>query len=356
MSLPAEPSLGKAPARIEAPKFEEGKPYVDIFDEADRAIGKGKDRIASARKPYDSAIREARGDLEENKRKSVFRAMIDAGVAAMQAGGPSRDPASGDFMSIAGASVGQYVASLDRDKEYQQRLKDKIASYNIAGSESELRVEDYFRQLGGQSATAQNAFNTNQTNTRNQYNMGAAELGARQRGDDMQYDSIGRQLAVQLRGQNIDATLKQAALDQAAAGGVDPKLSLEAATKAGTEAMRAYEMYLTNSGYKEATGDQRAAILEEAQAQYVGVYAQQLHQNMLSLGMSFDFNQVLDRTQSNARGIAAAVSTQPDMNNPQGPGIKTTSFPGAPKAGKPPAGNVIGGDSYLAPPSFSGSY
>lgn len=331
--LPPEPSLGKLPDRINALPFEPGKDYIDPLSAADRAIEGGKDRIASARRPYDAAVREARGDLEENKRKSVFRAMIDAGVAAMQAGGPSRDPASGDFMSIAGASVGQYVASLDRDKEYQQRLKDKIASYNIAGSESELRVEDYFRQLGVQSAGQENNFNSNKAAMQNQYNLTSTGMLVDQRQQDMTYEAIGKQMAVQLRGQNIDAVLKQAALDQAATGGVDPKLSLEAATKAGDAALRAYELFLSNSGYKEESDEaRRAAIMEQAQAQYVGVYAQQLQQNMSSLGMEFDFDQVLGRTQNNAKGIAQAA----DMEGAKG------GAPATPKYSSPYAPTVSG--------------
>lgn len=344
--LPPEVKLGKLPDRVQMPDFKPGAEYVDPFAEADRAIEKGSDRIAAARKPYDAAIRETRGDLEENKRKSFFRAMIDAGVAAMQAGGPSRDPASGDFMSIAGASIGQYVQSLDKDKEYQQRLKDKIASYNIAGSESELRVEDAFRQMGVQNASQQNQRNGVLMQAENNYNIAKTSSETDQRGQDINYAVVGAQLAGQMRGQNIDVVLKRFAAEESAKGGVDPKLALQAATEAASRAAEVYKEFVSSDTFRSSTGDARAKMLEEAQAQYVGIYAQNLHQNMLALGVPLEFGSLLGKVQSDSRGIAAATTVKPDTNNPRAPGIASTRFPSAPSQTQAPKGNILG-DGYL---------
>lgn len=346
IAVPERTKMGKLPDRVQFNAPEGPGEYitperVDPLAERERMIKNNKGKIRDARKPYDDAAAEASADLEESKRKSFFRGLVEAGVAAMQAGGPSTDPASGDFMSIAGASIGQYVQSLDRDKAYQERLKDKITNYKIGGGEAQTRAEDRFSSLGMAAAESQNAFNVADAAGHNNYNMGIAGL-------DMQKANAEYQGEVSQRASEIGAMIAQyqtdASFDLAsfkhsldlevakitAASGLDPKILQQIGANAEQAAAAAYNAFLQNSNFKEETDEtKKAKILEGAQAAYVGTKASSYLDQLQNMRQEVNPEAMMEQVRRNATGMAPATS-KVQNRDPKAPPTFKTGFPGAP--------------------------
>lgn len=167
MSGIALPKMGAMP---ELPEFKQS-PFVDPIKARADAIAAGKDEIDAQVKPFDDITKEAESDLEESKRSSFWNAVLKASMVAMQAGGPSNDPASADLFSIAGKSLEGYVSSLEKDKAYQDKIKADIRGYKVAGSQARAQATNNMGQVGVTSAQMQNNYNIVGDQNRSAYDL-----------------------------------------------------------------------------------------------------------------------------------------------------------------------------------------
>jgi hypothetical protein len=354
LKLPDAPVLGAMPTLAGFVEADYKDPRQAFYDE----IKANKGKIADARSPYEKAAKGAEKDLEENKRKSFFRAMIQAGVAAMQAGGPSTNPASGDFMSIAGASIGQYVASLDEDKAYQERLKDKITNFEIGAGEAQTRMEDRLGGIGMAAATAENAnsqFNAGAENNRNSAAFQGAMMG---RGQDANFAAslYGAQTGAAVAEYQVRAAEKlahtKAALEMrveamGSKAGLDSETIQKINGEAEAAARETYTNYMSTFGSEEITDPAALLKIEEAAAsKAIAARAASIQAQFRSHGIDVDVQGLIDATKQSSSGMVGLMSVVPDIRNPQAPGTPSLSQPGAPRQAAKPNGAVLG-SGYL---------
>lgn len=191
----------KGPPAREPPKFQ-GFETVDPLAAGDKAIEAGRDKISALTAPFDE-LKDAYGkDVERTERNKIFDALIQGGIAMMQGGSASFDPASGDLMGILGSGAQAYASSLMNSENRISELREKIATASGKAAEVGFNAESVLHARGMGAAQHQNTMAAN-----------LAQLKTMHSGNVMDFIIAGDQMALQKEIAEFDAKARVAAAE-----------------------------------------------------------------------------------------------------------------------------------------------
>lgn len=289
-----------------------------------KSIADNKDKIDARKKPFDDLAAETNTDLEESKRKGFFSAVMEAGIAMMQGGDPN-DPRSASLLSNASVGMKAYTKSLDADKEYQDKLKDKIAQYKLGGAQAGFVAEDAMYARGAGNAAAQSNFDVGQATQQNARDMGIAQLGA-------QVDSANLSSRTQIAVAEMQAQTQRmaSALSLAASKGKgDTMLDIaEKLEKAGLDAANGWSSAMPDDMTPEEKTAGREAQKIQGKINFVmsmktgGNYTKEQYPILVEMEKTL-------RGALQQLGVSGMPGEQIDADNPKAP--PTRAWLGAPQ-------------------------
>src|SRR5690606_15356217 len=123
--------------------------------------------------------------VRELDRDQKWKALTALGVSLMEAGGPSKDPRSANFLSAAAQGVKSYVGSLTADKDKINALKKEAAQVAAQMSYAKFTAGNDMRKLGAEAAGQEAGIAAQMTAAQNQF--GANVYGTQQQAASSRY-------------------------------------------------------------------------------------------------------------------------------------------------------------------------
>lgn len=317
MSGVKRPVMGKAP---ELPAFTPSQ-FVDPVKARADAIAAGQGEIDAQVKPFDDIANEAQGDLEESKRSSFWNAVLKASMVAMQAGGPSSDPASADIFSIAGKSLEGYVGSLEKDKAYQDKIKAEIRGYKVAGSQARAQATNSMGQVGITSAQMQNNHNIVGDQITNSRDLAAYNADN---------DRVSRQYAgdVNMYGAELQARVDQWKATVSSKAGMDPLDFMKAFAAVGEDASKSVA---AKYGSEFAADPKNAELIRQEEGAYrSAAQASFIMSRFLANGERISKEDAMTIVQQMSDVNVGFAAENIDTMTPDGKTVSSSRMPAAP--------------------------
>lgn len=293
-----------------------GFKVIDPMEAGNEAVKAGQGQIDNLLSPFQE-LKEGYGkDMKQRERNKIFDALIQGGIAMMQGGGPSFDPASGNFMKILGDGAQQYANSLLGSEDRISQLREKIAMASGKSAELGFNASNILKTQGMEAANQKNS-------------LAAQDSYQRMLHDNNVMDYVlGRdQMGIQVQIANMDARAKIMAAEIGGAG-----KGSEALMDIFKEGVKAY-----SANFNPETDAQMGS---EDKAKTVIKAANDMKQ-VLASGMQMILGMDMPKASALAEQLTNKLVTSEDDTRVKGASGKRNPSFSYPDAPRPPRGAGI---------------